>query len=317
MMRLFSRLLVISLAFGLIFGEVAHAANFGKPRLEIVAQLKQRPGNVAVAKDGRVFISMHPFDNPEFKVMEVLPEGTLKPYPSPMWSKEPGADGVGLTRVVHLAVVGDTLYIMDMGSDLATPKMVAWDIKANALKRLWYMPGHVLTKKSFLQDFVISPDEHTAVIADMGQADFSGKPDAALIYLNLERGTAVRKLMGHASLRPSQKPMRADGVEMRFTKDGRDFPLYLGLNPITLDPKGTWLYYGPMGQGLIYKVLLRDFISPELSNDELGRRVAVCGRAGPHRSLRSAGKTLAHGANHRGRLGNFRSGLGRFLGASR
>jgi sugar lactone lactonase YvrE len=258
------------------------AANpYGTPRLEIVAQLKERPGNIAVAGDGRVFISLHPFDNPVHKVAQVLPDGTLKPFPNDIWARDPGGDGVGLSNVIHLKIVKDTLYIMDMGGAGATPKMVAWDLKSNALKRLWYMPSHVVTAQSFMQDFVVTPDETAAFIADMGQADLAGKADPAIIYLNLETGMAVRKLAGHPSVRPSSKVMRADGQPVELTKEGKQWPLYLGLNPITLDPKGEWVYFGPMGQGAVSRVRVADLVNPALLHDDLAKRVAVFGKKPP------------------------------------
>ncbi len=269
--------LCFSLGFFLLCILPAQANPFGAPVLEIVAQLKDRPGNVAVSERGRIFISHHPFDNPIFKVMEVAPDGTTKPFPNEQWAREPGRDGVGLSSVIHLAVLKDTLYILDMGTQGATPKLVAWDLTANALKHVWYIPANATTRQSFLQDFVITPDARHVFIADMGQADLIGQPDPAIIDLDLETGLAVRKLVGHPSLRPPQKKMMAGGKPVMLTRGGKDHALFLGLNPITMDPRGTYVYYAPMSEGLVYRVSVMDLINPAFLVQDLGKKIDVVG----------------------------------------
>jgi sugar lactone lactonase YvrE len=277
---MFFRIIVAALMFG-ILPMAGQAAEIGKPRLEIVAQLKQRPGNIAVADDGRMFISVHPFDNPIDKVLELLPDGTTKPYPNDIWSKEPGPDGNGFANVIHLLAVGKLLYILDMGGPRVQPKLVVWNITDNKLERIWYLPNHVNTPQSFDQDFVLTPDQKWAFIADMGQVDLAAKAEPAIIVLNLETGAARRVLGTHASVRPAAKPMVAAGEQMKLTREGKELPLYLGLNPITIDPKGEWLYYSTMGQGLLYRILVHDLIDSALTPEALAQRVAVVGTKPP------------------------------------
>ena len=45
--------------------------------LEIVATLEKGPGNIAVTPQGRIIISLHQFYDPEYRVMELLPDGRL------------------------------------------------------------------------------------------------------------------------------------------------------------------------------------------------------------------------------------------------
>lgn len=272
---------VILVAMLAMLPSVAMSAQMDSPRLEIVAQLKQRPGNIAVAANGRMFISIHPFDNPVFKVMELANDGTTKPYPSEEWAREPAGDGVGLANVIHLKMIGDTLYILDMGNARIEPKLVAWDIVKNVLKRVWYLPTYAVTTQSFMQDFVITPDETHVFIADMGQADLIGKSDPAIVHLNLETGMAQRLLAGHASVRPPAKSMMAAGQPLMYSHEGKEYELYLGLNPITMDPKGVWVYFAPMGQGLAYRAKVRDLIDPALTSKDRAAKLEVVGTKPP------------------------------------
>ncbi len=272
----------IWLVFGLLMmsGPV-DAADLGAPRLEIVAQLKQRPGNIAVAPDGRMFITIHPFDNPTFKVMELMSDGTTKPYPSEDWAREPAMDGTGLVNPLHLVVSAGMLYVLDMGNARTEPKLVAWDLSTNKLNRVWYLPRHVVTPQSFMQDFVMTPDGAHVFIADMGQADLIGKADPALVHLDLITGMARRLLAGDPFLRPGTKAMQAMGRQMMFSRDGKEYDLYLGFNPITLDPSGTWLYVAPMGEGDVARIKVADLLDPQLSAPDLSKRLVRIGLKPP------------------------------------
>lgn len=48
--------------------------------LETIAEFDKRPGNPTVSADGRVFLSMSAFDNPEVNVLEVMPDGTVRVF---------------------------------------------------------------------------------------------------------------------------------------------------------------------------------------------------------------------------------------------
>ncbi len=264
-------------SFFLLTGD-GWAAGYGRPELQIVAQIKERPGNIAVAPNGRIFISVHPFDNPIYKVMELLPDGTTKPYPNEKWAAAPSAGGVGLSAVIHLKVLKNLLYILDNGDKRTQPKLMAWDIEKNKLYRIWYLPAHVNTVQSFHQDFVLTPDGKSAFIADMGQADLAGKAEPALIYLNLETGEAARRIVDHDGVRPSGKPMVAAGAPLMLSKQGRQIPLHLALNPIAMDPKGEWVDFAPMGQGPLYKIRVSDLTNMTMEGDLLLSKAILIGQ---------------------------------------
>ena len=71
-------------------------------RLEVVAELSQAPGNIAVTPDGRFIISQHALYMPPHPVIELLPDGGTKPFPNEAWAVKPGKDGVGLTSVLGI-----------------------------------------------------------------------------------------------------------------------------------------------------------------------------------------------------------------------
>ena len=110
------------LLFCLLAGFIARA----EPSIEIIAELDQRPGNPAVGPDGTVYFSMHPFDAPAFKVMELI-DGKAVPFPTEEISKS------------FAAVIGiqtdakGRVWILDMGSESISPKLFSWDTQSDSL----------------------------------------------------------------------------------------------------------------------------------------------------------------------------------------
>ena len=70
--------------------------------LEVVAELSQGPGNIAVTPDLRLIVSQHALYNPHYRVIEVLPGGKIKPFPNEQWATKPGKDGIGLHSVLGI-----------------------------------------------------------------------------------------------------------------------------------------------------------------------------------------------------------------------
>lgn len=68
--------LLLAAAFA-TFGPAGTA--LAEPALTEVARFNDtRPGNVAVAPDGRIFVSMQPLDKPTYRVVEVRADGTSR-----------------------------------------------------------------------------------------------------------------------------------------------------------------------------------------------------------------------------------------------
>jgi sugar lactone lactonase YvrE len=55
----------------------------------------------------------------------------------------------------------------------------------------------------------------------------------------------------------------------------------VGLNPITIDAKSEWVYYGAMHSDDLWRVHTRDLRDAKLSSAELGRRVQRYGAKAP------------------------------------
>ncbi len=242
------------------------------PVLEVVAELDERPANVAVSLDGRVYITMHPVEPHKCRLMEVQKDGKVVPYPNKEIScGEPQADGKGVYRAIGIrSTVRYMLLVLDMGTKEIGPRLLPFTHSDHTLKGVYNISSKAITPQSFLQDVALNWTSNIVYIADMGQADKAKPAEPAIIMLfpNPLR-EPLRRLVGHPSLMPSKVPMQAEGRELKQMVDGKPQPMYLGLNPMTLDAQRNWLYYGPMGEGKIYRVPLDKMEDPTTYPDDV------------------------------------------------
>lgn len=226
------------------------------------------PGNVAVGPDGRMFLSLHGFwrDN-EFRVVEVLPDGSTRAYPNATWSRAPqGPEGPGLVGVLGLRVdARGVLWLLDGQSEERRGRLVAWDTNEEALQRVIELNQDVTEPDTFLNDLAIDLDHETVYVADSS---------GAILVIDLKSGFQRRVLVGASSTVPERVDLVFDGRPLQLGGE----PARIGINPITIDATNEWLYFGPMSGTSMYRARTRDLRDPTLTAGELVRRVERYGR---------------------------------------
>ncbi|MDJ0949551.1 MAG: L-dopachrome tautomerase-related protein [Alphaproteobacteria bacterium] len=235
--------------------------------LEVVARFEPAnpPGNIAVTPDGRLIMSLHPFYVPAHRVVEVLKDGTTKPFPNAVWSGKPGANGVGLNGVLGLRSDGrGIVWMLDTAGEGQSGKLVAWDTRSDRLHRVIYLPPPATLPESFLNDLAVDLVNNAIYIADTAP----GKK-GALIVVDLTTGLAVRRLQGHVSVVPEDIPMVIDGRTV--TLGGEE--ARISVDSITVDPSNQWVYFGPMSGTSLYRIRTADLLNLSLSDTQLGNRV--------------------------------------------
>ncbi|MEM8569352.1 MAG: L-dopachrome tautomerase-related protein [Pseudomonadota bacterium] len=223
------------------------------------------PGNLAIGPDGRMFMSVHGFYGPELRVVEVLPDGTTTPYPTEAWARAPAEDGDGLHGVLGLRADRDgMLWMLDGQGDGQTGRVVGWDTNAEALHAIYYIGQPAARATSFLNDLAIDREHGAIYISDTGDG-----MNSALIVIDMETGRARRVLEGSAFTLPEDTPMVIDGEEILLGGD----PAKIGVNPITVDPTNTWVYFAPMTAASMYRVRTTDLLDESLSDEALAEKV--------------------------------------------
>ncbi len=240
--------LTLCLFSALLVCMVSSQSAIAEPQVTVLCELQQRPGNPAVGPDGTVYFSMHPFDQPEFKVMR-LENSKAVPYPNKEISQS-------FAAVIGIQTTTDgTLWWLDMGNEKISPKLVGWDTKIHQFKAVHVIPREASVINSFHQDFAVDEKRNKAFIADMSRGGMIDESQPAIVVIDLNSGQARRVLQGHTVFQPSDTPVIAEGKAMRMKDEkGKIHDIKLGLNPIAIDPANEWVYFASMTPGKLYRI---------------------------------------------------------------
>ena len=235
------------------------------------ARFDHQVTGVAVTPDGRRFVNFPRWtDDAPISVAEVLPNGSLRPYPDTRWNEWRNARAHKLSVGDHFvcvqSIVPDShghLWVLDPGAPgnekilEGAPKLVRIDLATNRVGKVIAVPGDVALQGTYLNDIRFSPDGRTGYITDSGTR-------GAIIVVDLESGRSWRALDGHPSTQVDKtvkvtldgKPLvRPDGRQPVFAADG-----------IAISRDGRTLYW----QALTGKTLYS--IATEKLREQVGER---------------------------------------------
>lgn len=267
-MKMFSK----SFLFGVLAFFLGTATFTSAKGFEVVAEFPSDtpPGNIAISKEGRIFLSVHSFYPSEFRLVELLDNGKTAPYPSPDWARTPeGENAPGLQNVLGLNTDGHgTLWVLDNAGDSHVGRLVAFDLAKNQVKRVIYLPEPITREDSFLNDLAVDSGNNAIYISDTGAAS-----SAAIIVVDLNTGIARRILEGTESTISEGFDMVIDSKVV--TLGGQ--PAHIGINPITIDEQSEWVYFGSMTGKAIYRVQTKSLLDPNLPKAALANSVQTYG----------------------------------------
>ncbi|HQR45998.1 MAG TPA: L-dopachrome tautomerase-related protein [Thermoanaerobaculia bacterium] len=227
--------------------------------VEIVAELPEAPGNVAVSAEGRVFFNFHPEGRPALKVVEWV-NGKAVPFP-PSFDPYVAPYSLRIDRK-------NRLWTLDWAFHGAREvRLLTFDLATKQLVHRWDLPRDVAGLGSYVQDFQVSPDGKHVFLADAGVA--SRRP--ALIVYDVEKNLGRRVLERDRSV--LDHPFLIDAKGTRMILLGGFFAMHPALDSIGLDAEGEWLYYGPMSGERLFRVRTRDLLDETLSPAALSARV--------------------------------------------
>jgi sugar lactone lactonase YvrE len=260
----------------------AASAQPENPALQQVASFPHQVTGVTVATDGRIFVNFPRWtEDVPVSVAEVMPDGSIRPYPDEQWNAWRNARmnemSLGDHFVCVQSVVADdrgNLWVLDPaapGNEKALPggpKLVKIDLKTDQVAKVIPFPGDVALQGSYLNDIRFSPDGKVAFITDSGLR-------GAIIVVNLASGHSWRLLDGHPSTQPEKNvTVQIDGQPLR-RPDGRA-PVFAA-DGIALSKDGKSLYWQALTGNTLYRIdtaALRTRISPR----QVAARVEVVGQ---------------------------------------
>lgn len=217
-------------------------------KIKVVAQLKIRPGNTAVSKNGRIFSTIHPLGENTLQLVEITGTKSYTPFPSDNYQKY-GKTTPDNKLDSPLGIVFDSqdrLWTIDMGLELGQTRLWCFNIRNKKQLDKIVLPQSVAPKGSFIQDLAVDDENGWAYLADIA--------NPGIIAINLKT-KETRRFGNHPSLEPENIDMVIDGNIIDFNGQ----PLRVGINPITLSTDKQTLYFGAMSGQTWYEVPTRLF----------------------------------------------------------
>ena len=228
---------------------------------------------ISVSKTGRLFVNFPRWSDLYINaVVEVLPDGSIRPYPDEEWNRwnlKPGTAKDHFVCVQSVVVdETDALWVLDPAAPmLATvvpggPKLVKIDLQTNEVTRVISFEPSVAKADTYLNDVRFDTKRGAAYITDSGAG--------GLIVVDLESGRARRLLDGHPSVMVvagvevpvNGKPLRQNGKPPQFAADG-----------IALSPDSDYLYYKAVTANALYRIKTEVLRDANLSPDEVASGV--------------------------------------------
>ncbi|OCH08919.1 L-dopachrome tautomerase-related protein [Aliivibrio fischeri] len=239
------------------------SANLFAANLNIVHELdnKNPPGNIAISESGRLFMSNHHFYGAKNKIVEIKNNNQIIAYPNKKFSQS-------MNPV--LGVIMDkksVLWMLETADEKShTGRLIGWDTINNKLHQVIYLAAPIIPADSFLNDLVVDRDNEMVYITDTGAGY-----NSALIVVDLKTGNLRRVLEGSQYTKPENLDIVIDEKTVMMG----DSPARIGVNPITLDSKNEWLYFGAMNGTKLYRIKTEDLRNTELTDKKLEKLVEV------------------------------------------
>jgi sugar lactone lactonase YvrE len=210
---------------------------------------------VTVSKSGRLFVNFPRWSDKYLNaVVEVMRDGSVKPYPDEFWNRWDRKPGSASQQFVCVQSVvaddQDSLWVVDPAAPMMAsvvsggPKIVQIGLSNNRVTRVFPLGSDVVKPGSYLNDIRIDTKKNVAYLTDSGVG--------AIIVLDIRSGKARRVLDGHASTKPE------DGVSIAVNGKpvvtGKGTPPQIAADSIALSHDGEYLYYKALTGATVYRV---------------------------------------------------------------
>lgn len=237
--------------------------------LEEVIQTPVAPAGMTITPEGDYIISCHQFyPGSNYKVIR-FDQKEARWVPFPNLEMNTGQARTNIDAVLGLECDEDGIvWMLDNGRDgEKAPKLIAWDTAIDDFHKVIPIQESALVETSFLNDLALDPEEKFIYISDPASGS-----DAALIVVDLRTNECRRLFSGTMYVQPTpgvELVMEA-GKKIGMKKpDGTVEQAMRGVNPIAVDRKGNWLYFGAMNSDTLFRVPTRELRDRKLkqSND--------------------------------------------------
>lgn len=240
------------------------------PELEKIAEFHgAQVTGVTVADNGRIFANFPRWrDDIPFSVVEVLPDGSHKPYPDKKWNSGNGKPAKHkFVSVQSVLAHNNSLYVLDPSSPMmkgvkGSATLYEFDLASNSLKNSWVFPKDVAPEKSYLNDLRVDGEKGKIYITDSGLG--------GIVVLDLASRKATRLLDQHPSTKAEDIVLSVE--KTKFFLDGK--PAQVHSDGIALSQDEDRLYYHALTGYNLYSIPTDAITNPKLTHQEIGEKVA-------------------------------------------
>jgi len=237
---------------------------------------------IAVSQQGRIFVNFPRWGkDPRYSVAEVLPDGTLRPYPDIGWNRW-GKSEAGHPEAHFICVQSvfvdddDFLWILDAASPSfkgVVPhgaKLLKVNLATDALEQVMPFDSSAVFPNSYLNDIRIDPVDDFAYITDSGAG--------AILVVDLENRKSRRLLAEDPSTKA--EPGYVPVIEGRELRNEKGQAPQIHADGIAIDSDGDYLYYHALTARTLYRIRTSILKDPALSGKSVAdnvERLAVTG----------------------------------------
>lgn len=210
---------------------------------------------VTVSKAGRLFVNFPRWSDHYLNaVVEVMKDGSVKPYPDEFWNRwDMKPDHAAKQFVCVQSVVADdrnSLWVVDpaaplMGSVVPNgPKLVQIDLGTNQVARTYSFGPDVVKSASYLNDIRIDTIRKIAYMTDSGMG--------GIVVVDLNTGKAHRVLDADKSVMPEAGVSISVNGKPVLGPSGK--PPQIAADSIALSKDREYLYYKALTGKTVYRV---------------------------------------------------------------
>lgn len=246
------------------------------------------PTGVTVSETGRIFVCFPKWgDDVPFTVAEIT-GGHLVPYPN-IETNTAKQGNLTASFISVQSVIADgigTLWILDTAAPnfsqpiIGGAKLIAVDLKTNTIRKVYPFSEDVLLPTTYLNDVRFDFRVGKAGIAYI--TDSSSEGPGGIIVLNLDDGSAFRRLNGAASTSPDPYfiPKVEGEILMNRLEDGSTSPLSISADGIAISPDGKRLFFCPLTSRHLYAISTEALRDQSIADADLPYHVEYWGEKG-------------------------------------
>ena len=230
---------------------------------------------VAVSKTGRIFVN-YPYwsDTYKYALVEVMKDGTTKPYPDAAWNSwKAGQNPTNKWVCVQSEFVDakDRLWVIDPASPKQqgvyrdAHKLVCFDLATNKVIHQYSFKG-IVGPQSYLNDIRVDTEREIVYLTESQQG--------GVAVVDIKSGKITMKLQGATSMKAD--PNFKFIIDGRLLKDDKG-PVRFNSDGIALTSDGNMLYVKPLSDDKLYRVPTAALRDATISDADMKAKVEDLG----------------------------------------